>query len=99
MSNRLEAKLSLSRRFRIRSCIDVVASILNEAHEGARKTRMMYRCNLSYRQLQVYLKFLLDIKLLVSVLEEGSTEIIYLTTTRGHNFLDAYGKLEELMRR
>jgi len=37
-------------------------------------------------------------KLLMSVLEEGSSKIIYETTTRGRNFLDAYGKLEELMR-
>ncbi|NIR87682.1 hypothetical protein GWO13_09050, partial [Candidatus Bathyarchaeota archaeon] len=83
MQSKLETKSSSSRRFRKRSDIDIVASILNEAHEGARKTRMMYRCNLSHRQLQVYLKLLLKMKLL------AFNPDLYKTTAKGFEFLDA----------
>ena len=95
MQSRFEVALGSSRK---RSEIDIMASILSEARKGARKTRIMYRCNLSHRQLQVYLKFLLGMKLLMSVSEEDSKTNFYQTTTKGRNFLDAYGKLEELMR-
>ena len=96
MQSKFEVALSSSRK---RSEIDIMASILSEARKGARKTRIMYRCNLSHRQLQVYLKLLLDMRLLMSVSEEGDRKTNYYeTTTRGRNFLDAYGKLKELMR-
>lgn len=96
MQSRVKVALSSSLK---RNEIDIMASILSEASKGARKTRIMYRCNLSYRQLQVYLKLLMDIKLLMLVFEEGDSKAdFYQTTTKGHNFLDAYGKLNELMR-
>jgi len=95
MQSRFKVVLGSSRK---RSEINIIASILSEARKGARKTHIMYRCNLSHGQLKVYLKFLLDMKLLMSVLEEDSKTNFYQTTTKGHNFLDAYGKLEELMR-
>ena len=96
MQSKFEVALSSSRK---RSEIDIMASILSEARKGARKTRIMYRCNLSHRQLQVYMKLLLDMRLLMSVSEEGDRKTNYYeTTTRGRNFLDAYGKLKELMR-
>jgi predicted transcriptional regulator len=71
--------------------MDVMASILKEAREGARKTRIMYRCNLSHVQLQVYLKLLLDMKFL------ASTSDLYKTTAKGLEFLDAYRTLKALM--
>ena len=96
MQSEFEVALSSSRK---RSEIDIMASILSEARKGARKTRIMYRCNLSHRQLQVYLKLLLDMRLLMSVSEEGDRKTsFYETTTRGRNFLDAYGELKKLMR-
>lgn len=92
-----ESKVALSPS-RKRSEIDIMTSILSEARKGARKTHIMYRCNLSHRQLKVYLKFLLDMKLLMSVYEEDSKTSFYQTTAKGRNFLDAYDKLKELMR-
>jgi predicted transcriptional regulator len=95
MQSKFEVTLNSSRK---RSDIDIMASILNEAHKGARKTRIMYRCNLSHRQLQVYLKFLLEMGLLMSFSEEGDRKTnFYQTTTKGRNFVDAYSKLKELM--
>jgi len=75
-----------------------MANILNEAIEGAKKTRIMYRCNLSYRQLQRYLKLLLGMELLRSISKKGSNETNYFkTSAKGRAFLDAYRKLEALM--
>ncbi len=88
MQSRFEATLSTSRK---RSDIDIIASILGEARKGARKTRVMYRCNLSHRQLHVYLKLLLGMEFL------ESHSNVYKTTAKGLKFLDAYRTLKTLM--
>ena len=83
---------------RKRSDVDIMASILNVAHEGARKTRIMYRCNLSHDQLKVYLKLLFGMKLLeLAPEEEGGKGGVLMTTAKGRKFLDAYRKLRVLM--
>jgi predicted transcriptional regulator len=74
-----------------RSRIDITADILRLANEGVRKTRIMYRCNLSYYQLQAYLKLLMDMELLVSQSD------LFKTTAKGLEFLEAYGTLTTLM--
>jgi len=75
-----------------------MASILKEAVKGTKKTRIMYRCNLSHMQLQRYLKLLLGMELLKSVLKEGSDETDYFkTSAKGRAFLDAYRKLKAFM--
>jgi len=75
-----------------------MASILNEAVKGAKKTRIMYRCNLSYRQLQRYLKLLLGMELLILMSKKGSAETIFFKTSeKGRTFLDAYRRLRALM--
>ena len=82
----------------MRTQIDIMASILNEAVEGTRKTRIMYGCNLSYRQLQSYLKLLLGMKLLSAVSENKSRKITFFeTTAKGQDFLLAYRNLKALM--
>ena len=82
----------------MRTQIDIMASILNEAVEGTRKTRIMYGCNLSYRQLQSYLKLLLGMKLLMAVSEQKSSKTTFFETTeKGQDFLLAYRNLKALM--
>ena len=83
---------------RKRSDIDIMANILNEAHKGAKKTRIMYRCNLSHAQLKVYLKLLFRMKLLeLTSKEKGNKPNVLKTTAKGLEFLDAYRKLKVLM--
>jgi predicted transcriptional regulator len=36
--------------------MDIMENILRVANPGAKKTRIMYRCNLSFKQLNVYLR-------------------------------------------
>ncbi len=91
-------KLGLSRLVKIRSQIDIMASILNEAVKGVKKTRIMYQCNLSYRQLERYLKLLLGLELLSSVSrKESSKTDFFKTSAKGCAFLDAYRRLKALM--
>lgn len=75
-----------------------MASILSEAVTEKAKTHIMYRCNLSYRQLQSYLKVLLGMGMLELVSKSGSnTSDFFKTSAKGHEFLDAYRKLKALM--
>ncbi len=87
-----------SRLIQIRSQIDIMANILNEAVNGAKKTRIMYRCNLSYKQLERYLELLLGLELLGLISKkESSTKDSFKTSTKGHAFLNAYSTLKALM--
>ena len=91
MPSKIQVEPGSSRLLRKRSDIDIMASILSEAHRGARKTRIMYRCNLSHRQLQAYLKLLSGMELL------ASRSDIFKTTAKGSKFVDAYRTLKALM--
>lgn len=95
---RIKDKSDVVRLSRIRSRTDIMAAILNQATEDTRKTRIMYRCNLSHRQLRSYLKLLLGMGLLKSFSEkEKSDTELFETTRKGKEFLLAYRKLKALM--
>jgi len=72
---------------------------LRQTVGGAKKTQIMYGCNLSFRQLQTYLGFLLDRGLLskVSAKEKGTDPRFFKTTSKGQNLLRAYDRLRVLM--
>jgi len=98
MKSKIKGELSYPRKIRKRSDIDIMANILNETHKGAGKTRIMYRCNLSHTQLQVYLKLLLGMGFLASRPVKVSSELgLFKTTAKGLKFLDAYRVLKGLM--
>lgn len=81
-----------------RGRLDIIATILRSAMGGVRKTSIMYRCNLSFKQLEVYLGFLLrkgHVKMFLR--SEGNSNRFFKTTEKGLNFLQAYRNLEELM--
>jgi len=80
--------------------MDIIANILSAASNGARKTHIMYRCNLSFRQLHVYLAFLGERRLLKAIpirTEEKSASFIYQTTNKGKAFLEAYTSIRALV--
>jgi predicted transcriptional regulator len=74
----------------MRSSFEIIAEILETAKEGAKKTRIMYRCGLSYRFVQKYLNLLLE----TGLLSLGNS---YQTTEKGMGFLKKYQRLELLM--
>jgi len=80
--------------------MDIIANILSAANNGARKTHIMYRCNLSFKQLHVYLAFLKERQLLKCVpikTEERNNSFAYETTNKGRAFLQAYSSLRALL--
>jgi len=98
LMTRVESEVYL-RRLPMRGRIDIIASILREAGDGSKKTRIMYRCNLSFRQMKVYLDILVEKNLLdVVYLEEGSAKIeVFKTTEDGRSFLKVYDRLKEIL--
>ena len=90
-------RLSSSIYLRKRSDIDIIADILIEAKKDTLKTHIMYRCNLSHRQLNIYLKLLFKIGLLKSHSNEENNARYYEITSKGLKFLKTYSKLKDLM--
>jgi len=76
-----------------------MANVLRVAVGGAKKTHIMYQCNLSFRQLQVYLELLVERGLLRKVSESGSSEEakLFATTKKGRTFLSAYRNIKVLL--
>jgi predicted transcriptional regulator len=73
-----------------RSEIEIIGELLTLSRNGARKTELLYRGNLSYKQLQNYLAFLLEKNVLTTkTIKNGnnSSSTIYLTTENGMAFL------------
>jgi len=73
----------------------IIAEILEIAREGTLKTQIMYRANLSFTQLNQYLKLLTEIKLLEKVKKNDKS--IYLTTEKGMKFLQNYREISQLL--
>lgn len=70
-----------------------MAMILQAATHGATKTRLMYSAYLSYAQLQEYLAFLIERRLLA--LEEGAST--YKLTEQGLKFLRVYEEISQIV--
>ena len=76
-----------------RSYLDIVHDILRVALGGARKTRIMYEANLSYKQLKEYLELLLSSRMLSL---RGDT---YHTTEKGKRFIKEYQELKRKLQK
>ncbi len=73
----------------------IIAEILDIAKDGALKTQIMYKANLSFSQLNTYLKLLLDVQLLEIVEKSGKT--IYKTTKKGVEYMQSYQEVLETL--
>jgi len=92
----IERKLGLQHRSRV----DIIANILRAANSGAKKTHIMYKCNLSFKQLHVYLDLLKERKLLKCIrtqTEDKNNSYTYETTNKGKEFLQAYSSIRALL--
>lgn len=76
-----------------RTRVEILASILNVASNGALKTHIMYKANLSHRQLQKYLAFLEERGLLARLTDEEMGSRMYGVTEKGFDFLKEYCRL------
>jgi len=76
-----------------RSRLEIMAAILEKAAQGARKTRMMYEASLSFHQMEGYLRYMVKTGFLSFERESG----LYLTTSKGREFLKSYGNIKILL--
>jgi len=76
-----------------------MASILQLAKSPESKTHIMYGANLSFRQLERYLKLLVNGGFLRVTEEKRSKATkLFVITNSGVSFLKAYRKLEEIVK-
>jgi len=82
-----------------RGNFDIIADILDASNGGAGKTSLMYRCNLSFKQLKGYSGFLLGTGLLrLNGRTSRSDTPMFEITEKGRQFLKAYKGLKALMK-
>lgn len=74
----------------------IIAEIIEIAREGSLKTQIMYRANLSFTQLNDYLRFMIRINILETVLKNDKE--IYHATEKGLDFLQRYREINELLK-
>lgn len=78
-----------------RSRTEVIVDILTEAHDGANKTRIMYRANLNFMRFNQYLSELLENGLLEENRVNG--RVVYKVTQSGKDLLCTLRRAQEFM--
>ena len=79
-----------------RDRLHIIAEILGIAKNGSLKTQIMYNANLSWAQLNEYLSFLLETKLIAPLKQNEKTG--YKMTSKGMRFLQNYAKIRGLLK-
>ena len=78
-----------------RGKIQIMGDVLGLATSGIKKTHIMYRANLSYEQVHLYLGELIEKRLIAQ--DVSSDGVVYRTTTKGREFLLYYTRLVEFL--
>jgi len=82
-----------------RGRLDIIADILEASYCETRKTYLMYRCNMSFKQLKYYLDFLLRNELLHTITENANPNPgLFKITDKGKMFLRSYKGLKALVK-
>ena len=79
-----------------RDKLSIIAEILEIAKDGTLKTQIMYKANLSFAQLNDYLKFMLKTSLLNKFRANGKD--VYAATEKGIDFLQRHSELTEMLK-
>jgi predicted transcriptional regulator len=81
-----------------RSRSEIIASILEVVNGGeATKTRLLYRCFISYTQLKKYLPFLLANDLISRQQKTKRIPSYFVITEKGTHFLEIYHRINEMI--
>src|SRR5215210_1569326 len=80
-----------------RGKIQIMGDVLALATSGIKKTHIMYRANLSYEQVHLYLGELIG-KRLITQDVSSSDGVVYRTTEKGREFLLHYTRLVEFLK-
>jgi predicted transcriptional regulator len=84
-----------SERKNNRGKIQIMGDVLALGTSGIRKTHIMYRANLSYEQVHLYLGELIEKRLIAQ--DVSPDGVIYRTTEKGREFLLYYTRMVELL--
>jgi len=87
--------MAMSERKNNRGRIQIIGDVLALATSGIKKTHIMYRANLSYEQVHLYLEELIGKALIAQ--EASSDGVVYRITERGREFLLYYTRLIEFL--
>jgi predicted transcriptional regulator len=82
--------------FANRDGLEIIANMLIEAKSGLNKTQFVHSCNLNWRQLHLYLDFLL-MKNLISRQSDVDGSERFVTTKKGNFFVKKFLYLQTLM--
>ncbi|MDQ3948243.1 MAG: winged helix-turn-helix domain-containing protein, partial [Thermoproteota archaeon] len=91
LSNNLKNMEMMYERKNNRGKIQIMGDVLGLATCGIKKTHIMYRANLSYEQVHLYLGELIGKRLMAQ--DVSSNGVIYRTTEKGREFLLYYTRL------
>jgi predicted transcriptional regulator len=87
-----------SERKNNRGKIQIMGDVLALGTSGIKKTHIMYKANLSYEQVHLYLGELIAKRLIAQDASSRSSEgVIYRTTEKGREFLQYYTRLTECL--
>lgn len=75
----------------------ILESILKVALQGAKKTHIMYKANLSFDELQVYISRLIESGLLEQRMDEEEMKLMYFTTQKGKTLIEKMNQLREIV--
>lgn len=83
-------------KFKNRNRIEIISNILDIARNGALKTHLMYRANLSYMVVSQYLNFLSKSGLIEERLVDDGPTKLYRTSSKGFRYLEVYNNLQAI---
>jgi len=92
MATKVSVKILSERR----SDVKIMVEMLNITLNGARKTEIVYKANLNFRQVQKYLDFLIGKGLMELNVSRGKKKS-YRTTEKGKAFIKRYRETVELI--
>ena len=81
---------------RRRSDIEIIADMLKVGENGAGKTEIMYSANMSYRQIQKYLGYLMG-QGYIDKMKMGNPSVTYQVTDSGLKLLQLIDRIKEMM--
>ncbi len=84
-----------SERKNNRGKIQIMGDVLALGTSGIKKTHIMYKANLSYEQVYLYLGDLIGKRLMVQ--DVSPDGVVYRTTEKGREFLLHYTRVVELL--
>ena len=95
LSNDVKNTEMMYERKNSRGKIQIMGDVLGLATSGIKKTHIMYRANLSYEQVHLYLGELIEKRLIAQ--DVSPDGVVYRTTTKGREFLLYYTRLVEFL--